>query len=245
MKILAQFLALWALTLPPIGNYGAEAWAQPQDQPQLAASSLNFPAGLTQPLALDGWIGLFDGKTTFGWTASNPQYWEVDPSTGELRTEGSKGKAELLRTTAQFDDFEMSLEFKAGPKTNSGVFIRTSPAPKNAARDCYEINIATSDGSDYPTGAIVNRAETNVDVSVDQWHTMKIKAVGNRIQVWIDDQQTVDLTDPNPLGLGYIGLQAKKGSGIVSQHPPETTQSKATVRWDRSGQLENRPEHGQ
>ena len=206
MKFLPQFMALTAFTLLSIGNFGPEIAAQD-------TSDLNFPSGTNQKMVLEGWIGLFDGKTTFGWTAANPQYWEVNPTTGELKTSGSgKAKAELLRTTTQFDDFELVLELKAGPQTNSGVFIRTSPKPKSAARDCYEINIATAAKSDYSTGAIVDRAKTDVQVSVDQWHTMKIKALGNRIQVWIDDQQTADFKDPAPLGLGYIGLQAKQGA---------------------------------
>ena len=203
------FLLFWGLTLPLTAYIGSQASAQPQAEENVG---LNFPAGITQKMALEGWIGLFDGKTTFGWTAVNPQYWDANFVAGELKTLGSgKAKAELLRTTAQFDDFELSLEFKAGPQTNSGVFIRTNPKPKNAARDCYEINIATPTKSDYSTGAIVNRAKTDVQVSVDQWHKMKIKAVGDRIQVWVDDQPTADFKDPSPLGLGYIGLQAKQG----------------------------------
>ena len=213
MKILSQFLVFYASCVPLIGHFQSEALAQPQELAQLSSSGLNFPADTNQQMVLDGWIGLFDGKTTFGWTASNLQFWDANPTTGELTTAGSgESKAELLRTTAQFDDFELILEFKAGPNTNSGVFIRTNPTPKNAARDCYEINIATPDASDYPTGAIVNRAKTEAEVTVDQWHAMKIKALGDRIQVWIDDQQTVDLKDPNPLGLGYIGLQTKQGT---------------------------------
>ena len=213
MKVLLQVLALWAITLPSTCHLGALSLAKSNAQTQSVVSELSFPAGTNQASVLEGWIGLFDGNTTFGWTASNAKLWEANPTTGELRTRGSgKGKAELLRTTAQFDDFELNLEFKASEQTNSGVFIRTSPTPKNAARDCYEINIASSAASDYSTGAIVDRAKTDVVVASDEWHEMKIKAIGNRIQVWIDDQQTVDLKDPSPLGIGYIGLQTKKGA---------------------------------
>ena len=210
MKILTNLFLLWTFTLPTIGQFDTPVLARTQVQ---ATLDLDFPAGTDQKMVLDGWIGLFDGKTTFGWTAANLQYWEANPTTGELKTQGSgKAKAELLRTTSQFDDFELELEFKAGERTNSGVFVRTSPKPKSAARDCYEINIATSAESDYSTGSLVNRAKTDIKVSADQWHKMKIKALGDRIQVWVDDQQTADFKDPAPLGLGYIGLQAKKGA---------------------------------
>ena len=169
MKILPYIATLLVLTLTPTDDIAA------QSSPKTPASELNFPANTSQKQVLDGWIGLYDGKTTFGWTAANPQKWESNPTTGELRTEG-KGKAELLHTTAQFDDFELNLEFKADANTNSGVFIRTNPKPKSAARDCYEINIAASGSHDYSTGAIVARAKTDVQVATDQWHTMKINA---------------------------------------------------------------------
>ena len=205
MRFLSCIVTLSVLSLTLIDHIAAQNTSKP------TASELNFPAETSQQQVLDGWIGLFDGKTTFGWTASNLQNWEANPTTGELRTEG-KGKSGLIHTTAQFDDFELHLEFKAGAKTNSGVFIRTNPKPKSAARDCYEINIAATGTHDYTTGAIVARTKTDVQVSTDQWHMMKIKAQGDRIQVWVDDQPTADFKDPKPLGLGYIGLQAKTGA---------------------------------
>ena len=205
MKILPYIVTLLVLILTPTDQITAQAPAKTD------ALELNFPAETSQQQVLDGWIGLFDGKTTFGWTASNLQSWEANPTTGEIHNDG-KSKTDLLRTTAQFDDFELHLEFKAGAKTNSGVFIRTNPKPKSAARDCYEINIAATGTHDYTTGAIVARDKTDVQVSTDQWHSMKIKALGDRIQVWVDDQPTADFKDPKPLKLGYIGLQTKTGA---------------------------------
>ena len=50
-----------------------------QTPAKMAALKLNFPAGTNQQQVLDGWIGLFDGQTTFGWVASNLQAWKVNP----------------------------------------------------------------------------------------------------------------------------------------------------------------------
>lgn len=205
MKIICYVVSLLVLTLSSPRFIAAQTPVAP------TAEGLVFPAGTNQQQVLDGWIGLFDGKTTFGWTAPHLQNWTANPTSGQLHTPGD-GEVELLRTTAQFDDFELYLEFKADAKTNSGVFIRTSPKPKSASRDCYEINIAATGTHEYTTGAIVARAKTEVQVSTDQWHAMKIKAQGDRIQAWVDDQPTVDFKDPKPLGLGYIGLQAKTGA---------------------------------
>ena len=201
MKLILQIVAFWALVLPLTGS----SVAQPTTQ------ALKLPAGISQQDALDGWIALFDGETTFGWTATKMEQWKVNSSAGELKTEG-QGKVELLRTTTQFDDFELYLEFKAGEKTNSGVFIRTNPKPRSATRDFYEINIAAPGTHDYTTGAIVSHAKTDLEFPTDQWQKMKIKAVGNKIQVWVNDQQTVDLEDSSPVGLGYIGLQTREGA---------------------------------
>jgi len=152
MKILPYIVTLLVLILTPTDQITAQVPAKTD------VLELNFPAETSQQQVLDGWIGLFDGKTTFGWTASNLQSWEANPKTGEIHNDG-KGKTDLLRTTAQFDDFELHLEFKAGAKTNSGVFIRTNPKPKSAARDCYEINIAA-------TGTHTDLSNWNTDQSM-------------------------------------------------------------------------------
>ena len=79
--------------------------------------------GLSRDQIQDGWISLFDGETLFGWKPVSQADWRVE--NGEIRV--SNGEPGLLRTTAQFDDFEMTLEFKADSRTNSGVFLRTQP----------------------------------------------------------------------------------------------------------------------
>ena len=105
--------------------------------------------------AFDGWINLFSGDTRFGWRAVTRANWRCD-NQKELTV--SEGEAGLFRTTTQFDQFTLRLEFKAAADTNSGVFLRTSPSPRDPARDCYEINIAPA-SNPYPTGSIVGRVK--------------------------------------------------------------------------------------
>lgn len=165
------------------------------------------PPGLTRDEVLDGWISLFDGKTTFGWKAVTKADWRVKK--GELLV--GSGQRGLLRTTAQFDDFELILDFKCSKLTNSGVFIRTNPEPKNVLTDCYEINIASPAIHQHTTGAIVGRVKTDLVVDSDQWHQMRILADGPKIKVWVDDEKAVEYRDEKPLGRGYIGLQFNSG----------------------------------
>ena len=160
--------------------------------------------------AEQGWIALFDGETLFGWKKTTESDWQV--LDGEIRV--SSGKIGLLRTTTQFDDFELRFEFRSPSSTNSGVFLRTNPKPRDAARDCYEFNIAPADNP-FPTGSLVKRKKSDSfwqgPHDEEQWVSVAITADGDSITVAIGDNEPIHYVDPNPLGRGYIGLQYNKG----------------------------------
>ncbi len=97
---------------------------------------------------------MFDGETLFGWKPVGEAKWEVVD--GEIRTSGEKPG--FLMTTTRWADYELHVEFKADPKTNSGVFLRTALKPTEPAKDCYEVNIAPQDNP-FPTGSHCRTAE--------------------------------------------------------------------------------------
>jgi hypothetical protein len=171
--------------------------------------------GLTQDEIDTGWLALFDGKSTFGWRAASEANWKVADGIISV-SEGERG---LLRTTSQFDDFELKAQFKIAADTNSGIFIRTSPRPRDPAGDCFEINLASPSVSPFPTGTLVKRKK-GVDVSrgdegwFDRWHDIRILAEGATVCVFIDGVVTMHYRDPageKAIGLGYIGLQFNSG----------------------------------
>lgn len=154
----------------------------------------------------EGWISLFDGKTLFGWKAHSYADWHVSDGV-VIATEGGEG---LLRTTSQFSDFELSVDFKTTVKTNSGIFARTSPVPKNPATDCYEINIAPQTDP-FPTGSVVGRKRAQaLALTADQWHTMRI-IVNHDVGTCYLNGEHVNHFSTADLGRGYIGLQFQKG----------------------------------
>jgi hypothetical protein len=104
----------------------------------------------------------------------------------------------------------LRLEYLATVKTNSGVFIRTSPRPRNPAGDCYEINIAADDNP-FPTGSLVARQKTTSGLFIDGWQALEITASGNRIIVRQGNKLVCEYRDEKPLGRGYIGLQFNSG----------------------------------
>ncbi|MEM7456712.1 MAG: DUF1080 domain-containing protein [Planctomycetota bacterium] len=154
-----------------------------------------------------GWLSLFDGESLFGWRAACDADWKVVDR--EIRV--TSGEVGLLRTTTQFDDFILKLEFKATDATNSGVFLRTSPQPTSPVEDCYELNIATPDLSEFSTGALVGREKTDVIIEPGQWTTLVIRAAGGNIKAFVNGNETVNYHDADPLGRGYIGLQHNSG----------------------------------
>src|ERR1700730_4855364 len=79
-----------------------------------------------------GWKLLFDGNSTNGWRTykNRPGSWQV--SKGELFCpKGAKDYADLI-TNDQYDNFELSLDWKIGPGANSGIMyhvLETHNAP--------------------------------------------------------------------------------------------------------------------
>jgi hypothetical protein len=77
----------------------------------------------------DGWVLLFDGQSTKGWhsygrTAAS-KAWSVKDGTIYLDAEGKKnldpGEGGDLVTNEEYGNFDLKLDWKIGPKGNSGV----------------------------------------------------------------------------------------------------------------------------
>jgi hypothetical protein len=162
--------------------------------------------GMTEQQLRDGWISLFDGRTLFGWKEVVDANWKVEQGAIVV----SEGPVGLLRTTSQFSDYILQLEFRAPPETNSGVFLRTSPEPTDVKRDCYELNIAPADNP-FPTGSLVGRSKVEQAATTGEWQTFEVRVERDNVQVSLDGRQVLTYRDPRPLGRGFIGLQHNQG----------------------------------
>jgi hypothetical protein len=165
------------------------------------------PNRLTPEELAEGWILLFDGETLYGWKATSNANWAVHEGAITV-SQGDKG---FLHTASQFGDFELLIDFRSPPKTNSGVFLRTSPRPQDPTRDCYELNIADVGTTDFPTGSFVGRKRAAAEYDTDRWQTFHVIARGGEFRVSVDGQRALHYTDPRPLGRGYIALQFNEG----------------------------------
>lgn len=106
-----------------------------------------------------------------------------------------------------YGNFILEAEFYPDPVVNSGIFIRC-PRNEFSPTSCYEINIWDNHkNQDFRTGAIVTHGmPLELVHTIGKWNTYKIKAMDNRIEVWVNDIKTADLTDSKTSN-GYIGFQ--------------------------------------
>lgn len=160
-----------------------------------------------QPAA--GWKLLFDGKSLKGWEPHEGAVWRV--ADGAIVCEGDKPG--WLGTTESFSNFELTLEFRAGAKINSGVFLRSQKegAP---AETGYELQIWDFRPT-FKTGSLVNSLEAKpAAIRPDQWNKFEVRAEGDRFVVVFNGQTVLDGRDSKHKS-GVIGLQYNTGTGKI------------------------------
>ena len=110
---------------------GAGAFAQTQNT-------------LTAEEQCDGWKLLFDGKSTQGWRGYKaermPESWKVENGSLLSRHEPGKSSGDIV-TLDQYDDFELTLEWKMTKGGNSGIFFRASEDRDNVWESGAEYQI--------------------------------------------------------------------------------------------------------
>lgn len=171
-------------------------------------------AALDESVLKEGWISLFDGQSLFGWSIVGKANWRVEK--GVIKVD--RGEKSFLYTNLKLADCELSVDFKADAKTNSGVFLRTQPSPEDVTMDCIELNIAPPDNP-FPTGSLVQRMKlepADLEKQVgkfdpNQWHTYRIRMNGDQIAIALDGKKILEYKDDSGLRQGYISLQHNEG----------------------------------
>jgi len=161
-----------------------------------------------------GWITLFDGRSLSGWIPEQGAKWHV--SAGVLI--GDAGEDGWLRSSRQFGNFLLKIEYRDSPKGNSGVFLRATKEsnladPSNPAGS-YELQINNEDEK-WATGSIENFIQRLVPVNPapNQWHSYNVEVRGDHLVATLDGTKVLDGHDPR-FKVGYIGLQHHKDNKI-------------------------------
>ena len=81
----------------------------------------------------NGWVLLFDGKSTSGWHGFNlkmfPDSWVIENGVFTTTTKGGHEDLDLV-TDKEYSNFALSLDFKMMKGTNSGIIFQIHEDPK-------------------------------------------------------------------------------------------------------------------
>ncbi len=188
---------------------------------------------LTEQEKREGWLLLFDGKTTEGWMT--PKEKPIATSHVQDGCLNPHPCDYMLVHNRIWQDYTLSLDFRISKKCNSGVFVRTWPLVPRPGKDVgfngIEVAIDDTNSHGYhDTGAIYDLVSPNRNTMqpAGQWNHLVINSMGHLIEVELNGVKVTrmdldDWTQPNrrPDGSehkfdiaynlhprkGYIGLQ--------------------------------------
>ena len=152
----------------------------------------------------DGWVLLFDGKTTNGWTTSGgkpvPTGWEVKDG---CITTIKGGKGGDIVTVNEYQDFEFSVDYNIEPGCNSGIkyFYTNYKNGGNLGME-YQVlddQLAEDNKKDnHLCGSFYDVLAPNSAVKIinlpGKWNTVRIVAKGKNVEHWLNGIKILEFT---------------------------------------------------
>lgn len=164
----------------------------------LLALAFPFADACSQTVRPGEWISLQTADAWRGYRSDSlPAGWRFDAASGTLTRE--RGPGDII-TRRQFGDFELELEWKVGPRGNSGVFYRATEGTRRIYENAPEMqvldntghfdgrNTLTSAGANYALDAAVR----DVTKPVGEWNHARIVARGAHIEHWLNGVKVVE-----------------------------------------------------
>jgi hypothetical protein len=167
---------------------------------------------LTKAEMSDGWRSLFDGKSFNGWRGFHsdkvPEGWVIeDGCIKKAQAEGELGQAggDLI-TVDQFDNFELSLEWKLSKGGNSGIkyLVSESLPPTGKSGISFEYQVLDDDSHpDAKNGINGNRTAGSLYDLIPASNSKKLRPIGefnetriivkgNHIEHWLNGVKVVE-----------------------------------------------------
>ncbi len=181
-----------------------------------ATSPAGAEAAMTGPPSLEAndWVSLFDGKSLSGWTQKNgtASYRVEDGAIVGKTATGSPNS--FLCSDKNYTDFELTFEVNVDKALNSGVQIRSKTREEGGRVYGPQVEIEGNPGeSGYIYGEATGRGWITKEQPIkdayqnDQFNRFRVRAVGDRIQTWVNDTKIADIVDPESAREGFLGLQ--------------------------------------
>jgi len=156
-------------------------------------------------------ISLFNGVDLTGWTTVGDADWRVEEGL-LVGQQGPNNEAGDLLSEEEFTDFELTVTYRVVWPANTGIWFRYQ-SPKQAYQaDILEYtNPVAYCGTLYCPGKMFLFVNDDRDfVNIDGWNTMRIRAEGDRLRIWLNDYPIGEVRD-NTSASGRIGFQVHAG----------------------------------
>jgi hypothetical protein len=212
------------------------------DTEQVAATSTTAPQ-------TEEWISLFDGETLNGWKRYNAndigELWKVEDGMivcyseggGEATSEGGS-----LITVEQFENFDLTVDFKLSPSGNSGILYHVVEGPDYSHAYVTGPEYQLSDDAGSSSMNDIQKTAANYDMhapSADkklnpagEWNTARIIYNNGHVEHWLNGEKVLEFEEgsddwqaryENSKWVDYPGwCQYKKGSIALQDHGNHT-----------------------
>jgi len=159
-----------------------------------------------------GFVKLFNGHDLTGWQPSGNAKWIVQDGL-LIGTQGDNNAPGDLLTENMYRNFVLSVAYRVEWPCNSGTWFRYQSPQKAYQADILEYkNPECYSGTLYCPGKMFLAMNTDKTlVNRDGWNTMKIRAEGDHIQIWLNARQVADVHDDTS-DSGRIGFQVHPGA---------------------------------
>jgi 3-keto-disaccharide hydrolase len=177
-----------------------------------------------------GWTLLYDGQTASGWRSYGKQTfpsgrWKT--ANGELELvpigTGRHSRADII-TAEQFENFELTLDWKISENGNSGIFYHVVEAKKYKKVSKTGIEMQILDNERHEDSIPKHRAGDLYDMiassqlmskSAGQWNHAKLIVNNRQVQHWLNGVKIVEYSLGNNAWDSLVaGSKFKKISGF-------------------------------
>lgn len=166
---------------------------------------------LTEKEKTEGWTLLFDGKSTTGWRTFNSTKaeagWEIADGALHLDKNAKDGRGDLL-TDKEYENYELTLEWKIGACGNSGIIFNVVEDKKYNATYLTGPEMQVLDNTCHPDAKIIkHRAGDLYDLiscsketvkPAGQWNLIKLVSNHGKMEFWLNGINVVNFTMHTP-----------------------------------------------
>lgn len=156
----------------------------------------------------DTWITLFDGTSTDGWRGYNaeelPEHWVIEDGTLKSLGQGGDIGGDIVYGKEEFDNFELSLEWKIAEGGNSGIFYHVQEGEQYKALYENAPEYQVIDQIGFP-----DKLETWQSIAADygmyvtdttqlevkpagEWNTTRIIFTPEKVEHWLNGNKVLE-----------------------------------------------------